>query len=101
MTCEAKPGDVVTLKSGGPLMTVETVVDGVANCVWFSESENALESAGFRMDALCVCESGCCKDQVKDQQARSDDQCEKDTLNQHADLIAAAVGGLLKKALRT
>ena len=35
---EFKAGEVVELKSGGPLMTVERVTeDGYVNCVWFNE----------------------------------------------------------------
>lgn len=29
------PGDRVRLKSGGPVMTVESVVDGLVHCLWF------------------------------------------------------------------
>jgi uncharacterized protein YodC (DUF2158 family) len=33
-------GDVVQLKSSGPLMTVESIDDdGVHNCTWFQERE--------------------------------------------------------------
>ena len=35
-----QPGDVVVLKSGGPLMTVSSIDrDGDLNCVWFIEAE--------------------------------------------------------------
>jgi uncharacterized protein YodC (DUF2158 family) len=30
-----KPGDIVRLKSGGPLMTVTTIVGWDTNCTWF------------------------------------------------------------------
>jgi uncharacterized protein YodC (DUF2158 family) len=29
------PGDQVILKSGGPVMTVETVDGGIVTCIWF------------------------------------------------------------------
>lgn len=43
-------GDVVRLKSGGPLMTVMLCADDLAYCVWFdSERSN---TGMFRMSAL-------------------------------------------------
>lgn len=42
-------GDVVTLKSGGPMMTVSAVLGDLASCVWFSDEEDA-----FRFEDLPV-----------------------------------------------
>lgn len=35
-----KPGDTVQLKSGGPVMTIENVTDGVAMCSWFNRDSD-------------------------------------------------------------
>ncbi len=36
---EFKVGDVVRLKSGGPLMTIESIKDEDLNCIWFVNNE--------------------------------------------------------------
>lgn len=46
-----KPGDTVRLKSGGPLMTVEQIINGLVRCSWFSE-KNELKSQSFQPAAL-------------------------------------------------
>jgi uncharacterized protein YodC (DUF2158 family) len=49
-----KPGDLVQIKSGGPVMTVKWVSsDGkTVNCQWFSGSK--LNEGGFSIDSLVV-----------------------------------------------
>lgn len=34
-------GDVVCLKSGGPMLTVSSILGDLASCVWFSDEEDA------------------------------------------------------------
>ncbi len=40
-TLPFSPGDVVVVKSGGPLLTVASLIGDLASCVWFSEDEDA------------------------------------------------------------
>lgn len=52
---EFKIGDVVQLKSGGPLMTVSSVGEkSTVNCYWFNEKsgEYELKYASFKPDML-------------------------------------------------
>jgi uncharacterized protein YodC (DUF2158 family) len=46
------PGDVVRLKSGGPEMTIESVDDGIATCVWFPTDESVPSTTKFRLLVL-------------------------------------------------
>lgn len=46
-----KSGDLVQLKSGGPVMTVGWVEHGGAQCNWFDE-RNELKSAHFATSQL-------------------------------------------------
>jgi uncharacterized protein YodC (DUF2158 family) len=47
-----KAGDVVRLKSGGPLMTVVEIEEGYAFCQWFNDKK--LESASLSTKILEV-----------------------------------------------
>lgn len=40
MEVKVEVGDVVRLKSGGPMMTVRGVKDSVIDCVWFDTDNN-------------------------------------------------------------
>lgn len=53
MTEGFKPGDLVRLKSGGPVMSVKTAktgFDGYVDCQWFSGKK--LESGRFNTETL-------------------------------------------------
>ena len=46
MSQEISPGDVVQLKSGGPLMTVIGIADGGAvRCIWFPSSDKPVKDS--------------------------------------------------------
>lgn len=45
-------GDIVMLRSGGPLMTVEDTEDGEVDCSYFVQGH--LEHATFREEALVI-----------------------------------------------
>jgi len=49
---EFKAGDLVSLKSGGPIMTVDSVERGFGSvvCVWFAGAKR--ESAHFKTDSI-------------------------------------------------
>jgi uncharacterized protein YodC (DUF2158 family) len=53
---DPKVGDIVTLKSGGPQMTVTGVTkDGAAsavNCKWWSDKRDVFDSHQFPLDVL-------------------------------------------------
>jgi uncharacterized protein YodC (DUF2158 family) len=51
-TPEFKPGDLVRLKSGGPLMTVSVLMDsGRIACLWFGDSKEMIYG---RFSAKCL-----------------------------------------------
>ena len=43
-------GDEVQLKSGGPIMTIESIKDLWATCVWFDK--NDIKSGDFQLKTL-------------------------------------------------
>lgn len=47
-----KPGDVVELKSGGPLMTVNYVETGMCEVVWFPDMAGSHGTAKFPATTL-------------------------------------------------
>ena len=49
-----KTGDIVKLKSGGPVMTVESYGGEIAGCSWFDGKSHRTET--FRADSLVPAE---------------------------------------------
>lgn len=47
-----KPGDTVSLNSGGPVMTVETVTETKATCSYFSRGEDLPHTVTFPVVCL-------------------------------------------------
>lgn len=55
MSNEYQKGDLVRLKSGGPLMTVESIEEDQVYCVWFDE-EDKPQGDDFHPDQLTPAE---------------------------------------------
>jgi uncharacterized protein YodC (DUF2158 family) len=47
-----EPGDVVTLKSGGPAMTVIGVKEDGVQCMWYAEASDEVKTAV--VPAICI-----------------------------------------------
>jgi uncharacterized protein YodC (DUF2158 family) len=61
MTAELHVGDVVTLKSGGPKMTIATIgafptigIEQGAECVWFEKDESKTKVFDLRVLVIWV-----------------------------------------------
>ena len=56
---QLKPGDVVELRSGSPLMTVSSVSSDtkLVHCVWFDPTERTRQSASFGYETLRLSKS--------------------------------------------
>lgn len=52
-----KPGDIVSLRSGGPLMTVVMVSGPSALCEWFSDDPQP-QSRSFAVTSLKLADQG-------------------------------------------
>ena len=42
-----EPGNIVQIKSGGPIMTVVSVDDNNVHCLWYGESSDAIRTAAL------------------------------------------------------
>lgn len=79
---EYDTGDIVRLRSGGPLMTIKEINNDILSCRWFN-SDNALNSAEFNKDEIYF-EIGTCEDRTTntDEEYESDDY-EQDDYDQY------------------
>ena len=46
------PGEIVQLKSGGPLMTVVTVEDKRITCMWYAQEQGEFRTLVFELAGL-------------------------------------------------
>jgi uncharacterized protein YodC (DUF2158 family) len=57
MAEQFKPGDTVKLKSGGPLMTIQSITGDEAWCEWFNAKEER-QSGSFGLHMLVHADGG-------------------------------------------
>lgn len=63
-------GDVVMLKSGGPMLTVASIIGDLASCVWFSDEEDAYRFEELPTVALIAVEF----DEDEDEEEEEDEE---------------------------
>ncbi|MDD7804256.1 MAG: DUF2158 domain-containing protein [Endozoicomonas sp. (ex Botrylloides leachii)] len=51
-----KPGDLVKLKSSGPVMTVGKQISGEFQCYWYDKTTKKIEKSNLAKEALIKCE---------------------------------------------
>ncbi|MGC2221984.1 MAG: DUF2158 domain-containing protein [Methylocella sp.] len=70
-----EPGDVVTLKSGGPTMTVIGVKDDGVQCMWYAEASDEVKTAV--VPAICVEKATAFVYEDEDEDEENDDDDDK------------------------
>jgi uncharacterized protein YodC (DUF2158 family) len=70
-----EPGDVVTLKSGGPTMTVIGVKEDGVQCMWYAEASDEVKTAV--VPAICVEKATAFVYEDEDEDEENDDDEDK------------------------
>ncbi|MFZ3325775.1 MAG: DUF2158 domain-containing protein [Methylocella sp.] len=70
-----EPGDVVTLKSGGPTMTVIGVKEDGVQCMWYAEASDEVKTAV--VPAICVEKATAFVYEDEDEDEENDDDDDK------------------------
>jgi uncharacterized protein YodC (DUF2158 family) len=70
-----EPGDVVTLKSGGPTMTVIGVKEDGVQCMWYAEAPDEVKTAV--VPAICVEKATAFVYEDEDEDEENDDDDDK------------------------
>ena len=70
-----KPGDVVTLRSGGPAMTVVSVAENEAKCVWIGEEGDFFQESVPTV-ALDLIETDDDLDELDEEEEEDEDDAE-------------------------
>lgn len=69
-----KAGDVVTLKSGGPVMTVKAVEAQEVACLWYAEEDETFREAILPAHVLLAAEFADEDDESNDETAENADE---------------------------
>lgn len=75
-----EPGDIVQIKSGGPIMTVVSIDEAGAHCLWYSESGEEIRTAtipAVALTALVLSDDEDFEDDDFDDEEEEDDEEDK------------------------
>lgn len=71
---EFSPGDVVELKSGGPLLTVVSATAETVTCIWFEETQGEFRNHDFAPILLLKAELEEDADEDEDEEEEDEDE---------------------------